>query len=84
MNKIINILVPIACFTLVSVIVLFIAFIAWLFREREPDLDESGLIMKDYNDAWAQYKETKSDEDYHKYLALKKAYETHRDLRKAK
>jgi hypothetical protein len=68
----------------ILVIILFLVLVAYLVREKKPDLSEADIILKDYNDAWAQYKETKSDEDHHKYLALKKAYETHRDLRKKK
>lgn len=62
--------------------------VAWVIRsfkgEKKPDLDEAGIILRDYNEAWGQYGKTKSDEDYQKYLARKEAYETHRDLNKKK
>jgi hypothetical protein len=64
--------------------ILLLVLVAYLMREKKPDLDEAGIIMRDYNEAWAQYKETKGDEDYRKYQARKTAYETHRDLKKKK
>jgi len=54
------------------VILLFIAFIAWLFREREPEIDES---LKAKSDAYAKWMKTKTDEDYKIYLELKEARE---------
>lgn len=54
------------------VILLFIAFIAWLFREREPEIDES---LKAKSDAYAKWMKTQTDEDYKIYLELKEARE---------
>ena len=62
--------------------------VSWMIRGfkslKEPELDEADILMRDYNEAWAQYKKTNSDEDHHKYLAQKKAYEMNRDLKKKK
>ena len=64
--------------------ILLLVLVAYLMREKKPDLDEAGIILRYYNEAWGQYGKTKSDEDYQKYLARKKAYETYRDLNKKK
>lgn len=76
-----SLILPIALYLLG----LLVAWVISVFKgEKKPDLDEAGIILRDYNEAWGQYGKTKSDEDYQKYLALKKAYETHRDLKKKK
>lgn len=64
--------------------ILLLVLVAYLMREKRPDTEGTDNFLKDYNDAYARYKETNSDEDYHKYQALKKAYEIQRDLKKRK
>ena len=62
--------------------------VAWVIRsfkrEKKPNLDATGIILKDYNDDWGQYKKQKSAEDDHKYQARNEAYETRREMNKKK
>ena len=56
------------------VIVLFIAFIAWLLRKADQpaEVDES---LRAKSDAYAKWMKTQTDEDYKIYLELKEARE---------
>ena len=63
----------------IAVIVGFMFFIKWLFRDKEPIVDES---LKAKSEAYAKWMKTKSDEDYQKYLELKEVREIEKRKKK--
>ena len=52
------------------IIGLFLLFLRWVFRKLDPpaEVDES---LKAKSEAYAKWMNTKSDEDYQKYLELR-------------